>query len=156
MAVAPPPGRTTDLTAELAAWLAAHRPPPAPTEAPLSALGAFRDDAESIATARSWQRRLADAGLAAITWPVDRGGRGAGMREALAVADTLARYDLRLDVFTIGVGMVGPTLITHGSGEQQRRFLTPMRRGDEIWCQLWSEPGAGSDLASLASRARRQ
>ena len=66
-----------------------------------------------------------------------------------------AQFDVPAGVFTIGIGMVAPTLMVHGTDEQQERYLDPMLRGDELWCQLFSEPGAGSDLASLGTRAVR-
>jgi alkylation response protein AidB-like acyl-CoA dehydrogenase len=106
-----------------------------------------------VADAKAFQRALDDADLGAITWPVEHGGRGGGLADAMAFAEEMARFDTPLAVLQIGLAMVGPTLIAHASDAQKARYLAPMRRGDEVWCQLWSEPGAGSDLASVSSRA---
>jgi alkylation response protein AidB-like acyl-CoA dehydrogenase len=75
--------------------------------------------------------------------------------EATIFAEEQARYGVANDVFAVAIGMVGPTIIAHGTPEQQERYLTPLLRGDELWCQLFSEPGAGSDLAGIATRAVR-
>jgi len=141
--------------AEVRQWLDAHAPRRSEEQLSLSPMGGFRDDEEAIAEARSFQAARADAGLAAVHWPVEHGGRGAGPLEALVLAEELARYDVPGDLFAIGIAMIGPTIIAHGTGEQKARFLGPMLRGEEIWCQLWSEPDAGSDLAGLTSRAVR-
>jgi alkylation response protein AidB-like acyl-CoA dehydrogenase len=77
------------------------------------------------------------------------------MVQAIILQEELLRYDVPQRICGIGLGLLGPTIIAHGTEEQRRRYLPPMLRGDEIWCQLWSEPGAGSDLASLRSRAER-
>ena len=113
----------------------------------------LRDDPEFIAEAKRWQRKLAEGGWGAITWPKAFGGREAGPLEVMAFAEEIAAYDVPQSVFLIGLGMMGPTIIAHGSEEQHRRYLPPMLSGEEIWCQLWSEPDAGSDLASLKTRA---
>jgi alkylation response protein AidB-like acyl-CoA dehydrogenase len=73
----------------------------------------------------------------------------------MILSEELARYDVPDTIFAIGVAMIGPTLIAHAGDDLKARYLEPMRRGEEIWCQLWSEPGAGSDLASLATKAER-
>ena len=101
---------------------------------------------------------LYDNGWAGITWPKEFGGRGGtGIQQAI-FSEEESHFDVSAGVFTVGIGMVGPTLIVHGTPEQQERYLAPMLRGDELWCQLFSEPGAGSDLAALAhaGRARRR
>ncbi len=114
----------------------------------------FDDSAVAIERAKAWQQRLADGGWAALSWPRPYGGRGASVLESMVFNEELARYDVPSGLFTIGISMIGPTIITHGSEEQKQRYLPPMRAGAEIWCQLWSEPGAGSDLASLRTAAR--
>jgi alkylation response protein AidB-like acyl-CoA dehydrogenase len=139
--------------AEVRAFLRTHARPKVATVASLSPLGGFRDDPDALAEARAFQALLDDARLAAIHWPVEHGGRGASAAEVMILAEELSQFDVPGDVFRIGTAMIGPTLIAHGTPEQQRRFLGPMRRGDEIWCQLWSEPGAGSDLAALSTKA---
>src|SRR5690606_8433068 len=81
------------------------------------------------------------------------GGRGATPIEAAIFNQEQANYDVDAGVFMVAVGMVGPTLIAHGTDAQKERFLDPLLRGEEIWCQLFSEPGAGSDLANLGTKA---
>jgi acyl-CoA dehydrogenase len=88
-------------------------------------------------------------------WPKEYGGREAGPLDVMAFSEAVAGYDLATGVFMIGIGMIGPTIIAHGTQEQKSRYLPPMLRGEEIWCQLWSEPDAGSDLAGLRASAGR-
>jgi alkylation response protein AidB-like acyl-CoA dehydrogenase len=135
------------------AWLDANAKPKIDAEQRISVMGSYRDDPASIVEAKRWQATMADAGWAAIHWPVEHGGRGAGGLESTVLFEELERYDVPDTLFAIGIAMIGPTLIAHGTPEQKARYLEPMRRGAEIWCQLWSEPGAGSDLASLRTRA---
>jgi alkylation response protein AidB-like acyl-CoA dehydrogenase len=104
---------------------------------------------------RQWQHVLYDNGWAGITWPKEFGGRGGTNIEQAIYAEEESHFDVTTGVFSIGIGMVAPTLMAHGTAEQQERYLDPMLRGDELWCQLFSEPGAGSDLATLATRAVR-
>ena len=113
------------------------------------------EDVAQLEMARAWQRTKFEAGWAAIHWPVEHGGRGQTGIEAGVFAEEEARFDVSARFFVVGVDMAGPTLMAHGTREQQARFLEPMLRGDEVWCQLFSEPGAGSDLASLSTRAER-
>ena len=112
-------------------------------------------DAAQLAMAKAWQRTKFEAGWAAIHWPVDHGGRSLSAIEAGIFAEEEARFDVSARFFVVGIDMAGPTLMAHGTTEQQLRFLEPMLRGEEVWCQLFSEPGAGSDLASLSTRAVR-
>ncbi len=104
----------------------------------------------------AWQKKLAAHGWGALTWPKASSGRGLGPIEQIIWNQELARRGLGHSMLTVGIGMVGPTLIAHGSAEQKARFLGPLLHADEVWCQLFSEPGAGSDLASLATRAVRE
>ncbi|MGI8662415.1 MAG: acyl-CoA dehydrogenase family protein [Acidimicrobiales bacterium] len=113
------------------------------------------DDAAQLASAKAWQAKLQDEGWAGLHWPVEFGGRGLSSHIAGVFAEERARYDVPSNFFMIGIDMVGPTLMAHGSRAQQERFLLPMLRGEETWCQLFSEPGAGSDLAGLSTRAVR-
>jgi alkylation response protein AidB-like acyl-CoA dehydrogenase len=112
-------------------------------------------DAEHVRRGKAWQRTLHDGGWAGIAWPKEYGGQGGSAAEARAFAQEQARYDVDVGVFAVGIGMVGPTLIVHGTEEQKQRYLPALLRGDEVWCQLFSEPGAGSDLAGLRTRAVR-
>jgi alkylation response protein AidB-like acyl-CoA dehydrogenase len=116
-------------------------------------MGAGNDDLEA---GRAYLAALASSGLAVPTWPVDYGGLGATADQAAVVGRELSRYQ-RPDLYPFGVGLslVGPTLLTHGTVEQCIRWLPAIRTGAEIWCQLFSEPDAGSDLAALTTRAVR-
>jgi alkylation response protein AidB-like acyl-CoA dehydrogenase len=112
-------------------------------------------DHEWVERAKPWQAHLAEHGWAGITWPVDSGGRGATPSQAAIFVEESARVGLDVNAFVVGIAMAGPTIIEHGTEAQRRRFLPPMLRGDEVWCQLFSEPGAGSDLAAVSTRAVR-
>ena len=114
------------------------------------------DDDAAVAARRAWQRRLAEGGLAAVTWPAEYGGAGLGPLQQVVVNQEIGRAGVPGIFDIIGVGMLGPTLIAHGSEEQKQRHLGPMLTADEVWCQLFSEPAAGSDLAGVQTRARRQ
>jgi alkylation response protein AidB-like acyl-CoA dehydrogenase len=113
------------------------------------------DDAQAlhVAACRQWQRTLHDGGWAGITWPKEFGGRGGTAMQQMIFAQEQANYDVPVGALMVGLSMVAPTLMTWGRQEQQDRHLGPMLRGEEMWCQLFSEPGAGSDLPSLATRA---
>jgi alkylation response protein AidB-like acyl-CoA dehydrogenase len=118
-------------------WLAGH---PAPAD-------------PSVADARALMAQLYDAGYSGITWPAEYGGQGLTEAEERAFQQATRDVTLPINVFGIGLGMCGPTLVSIGSEEQKRRYLRPLLRGEEIWCQMFSEPGAGSDVASLQTRA---
>ena len=109
--------------------------------------------AAHVARCQAWQRTLFEGGWAGITWPQAYGGRGGTSMQQVIFGQEQAKFEVSTGALTVGISMVGPTLITWGSEEQKQRFLGPMLRGDEVWCQLFSEPGAGSDLASLTTRA---
>jgi alkylation response protein AidB-like acyl-CoA dehydrogenase len=118
---------------------------------PLQVMGAGSDDVEE---GRTYLARLGP--WAVPTWPVELGGLGATAEQADAVRHELAGYRTPdLYPFMVGIALVAPTLLTHGTPEQLQRWLPPMGVGAEIWCQLFSEPGAGSDLAGLTTRAER-
>jgi alkylation response protein AidB-like acyl-CoA dehydrogenase len=133
-------------------WLEEHR-----SEAPaLHGANAIRDDEERTAAHRAWQRKLAEAGFVGITWPAEYGGQGLGPLDQVVFNQELNRLGLPGIIDAIGVGMLGPTIIAHGSEDQKQRYLAPMLHADEVWCQLFSEPAAGSDLAGIQARAKRQ
>jgi alkylation response protein AidB-like acyl-CoA dehydrogenase len=104
---------------------------------------------------REWQHTLYEGGWGAITWPTQYGGRAESAWHQAIFNQEAAKYDVSAGIFSVGIGMCGPTLMAHGTEEQKQRFLPAMLRGEEVWCQLFSEPDAGSDLASLKTRARR-
>jgi alkylation response protein AidB-like acyl-CoA dehydrogenase len=147
--------KEAEFRTEVRAWLDRHAAAKMEANQPLSPFQGLDDRPDVISEAKAWQRKFAEAGWAAITWPPEYGGRGTGPLEAIVFGEELARYDIPVHYFTIGLGMIGPTIIVHGNESQKQRYLPPMLRGDEIWCQLWSEPDAGSDLAGLSARAER-
>ncbi len=135
--------------AQARAWLQEHK-----HEAPAASTG--EDSPEYLNERRRWQGKLAEAGLAGVTWPKDFGGQGLGPIENVIVGQEIAAAEVPNILDVIGVGMLGPTIIAHGTDEQKARYLGPMLHGDEVWCQMFSEPGAGSDLAAVATRAKQQ
>lgn len=104
---------------------------------------------------RRTQRVLAEAGLVGVTWPREYGGQGGTLVQQAIVAQELARARIPALVNHIGLGMCGPTVIAHGSDDQKQRYLTRLLRADDVWCQLFSEPASGSDLAALRTAAVR-
>ena len=112
-------------------------------------------DESYVGPARAWQRTLYDAEWAGIMWPKIYGGRGGTVVQDSIFAQEQARFEVAAGLFMVAITMVGPTIIAHGTDEQKDRFLDPILRGDAVWCQLFSEPGAGSDLANLGTRAER-
>ncbi len=112
-------------------------------------------DAEHVRRGKAWQRTLFEGGWAGIAWPKEYGGLGGTPAQARIFAREQARFDVDVGVFAVGIGMVAPTLIAHGTEAQKQRYLPSLLRGDEVWCQLFSEPGAGSALAGLRTRAVR-
>jgi alkylation response protein AidB-like acyl-CoA dehydrogenase len=113
----------------------------------------FDDLAEEVAFGRAWQEKLASGRWVGVGWPREFGGRGGGPVEHYIVTEELARGRAPELVGRIGVNLVGPTLLAHGTPEQKTRWLPHILDASEIWCQLFSEPGAGSDLTSLSTRA---
>jgi alkylation response protein AidB-like acyl-CoA dehydrogenase len=142
--------------AEARAWLDAHAIPKGhPDDFSLGLWTGAYDEGAYIARCQAWQRTLYDGGWAGITWPKEYGGRGGRPIDQVIFGQEQARYGVSNGAFMISIGMAGPTILAHGTEDQKDRFLPPMLRGDELWCQLFSEPGAGSDLAGLATRADR-
>jgi len=129
---------------ELRAWLADNwdadqRPP--------------EGDSAAFAWRRDWQRRLAEGGWAGVHWPREYGGRGATVTESAIFFEELARARAPLPANVLGLLLAGPTIMVWGNEEQKQRYLPPILTGDEIWCQGFSEPDAGSDFAALKTRA---
>jgi alkylation response protein AidB-like acyl-CoA dehydrogenase len=111
--------------------------------------------ADEVAFLRRWQSDLARAGWVGVTWPAAYGGRGLGPAANFVVQEELARARAPELVGRIGVNLAGPTLLAHGTEAQKARWLAPILAADDLWCQLFSEPDAGSDLASVRTTARR-
>ena len=131
--------------AGIRAWLGAHAGQ-APTVA-------AEPSDEVVVRWRAWSRAIADAGYAGITWPKEAGGQGLSYAHLEVWQSECARAGLPDHFGVIGMDMAGPTIVECGTPEQQQRFLTPILRADEIWCQGFSEPGSGSDLAAARTRA---
>jgi len=129
---------------EASSWLAEN----APTDDAFRALSPLEQ-------AKVWQKRKYDAGWACIGWAPEFGGRGASAIEEVIWRQEESQYDLPATFFLIGQGMIGPTLMAWASDEDKARFLPPLASGEEVWCQLFSEPAGGSDLAALRTRAER-
>ena len=130
--------------AEAKAWLEAN----VPTREELAGL-------DEIQAAKLWQKRKYDAGWACIRWPEEYGGRGASAIEQVIWNQEEGRFAVPGSVFGIGQGMAAPTLMAWASEEHKRKHLPPLASGEHIWCQLFSEPAGGSDLAALRTRAER-
>jgi alkylation response protein AidB-like acyl-CoA dehydrogenase len=137
---------------ELRAWLAANLP----AELRGQGFAASRADPAEVRRLRAWQRRMCEAGYVGMDWPPEFGGRGASLVEQIILYQEMARAQSPQFVNRGGLSMLAPTLMRHGTAAQQRRFLPGIRTADELWCQGFSEPNAGSDLASLQTRAVRE
>ena len=142
-----------DFRARARAWLAANAPRRASGDDEAEADA--RGQAAVLAEQKAFQAKLFDAGFAGITWPKQYGGQGLTSAEQIIWSQESRDYDLPTGAFFIGISMPGNTLVELGTEEQKKRYLPKMLRGEEIWCQLFSEPGAGSDVASLQMSAVR-
>jgi len=130
---------------ELRGWLEAHPPPDIDVAT----------TPEEAAALREWQRTLHAGHWVGVNWPIEHGGRGASPAEMAIYNEELARVDAPPILGRAGVTLVGPTLRAHGTDEQRARWLPRILAGDDVWCQLFSEPSAGSDLAALTTRAEQ-
>jgi alkylation response protein AidB-like acyl-CoA dehydrogenase len=139
----------SEFRAALVEWLAANLTPEV-----RHAHRVLHDGEEQLDLLRAWNARLADGGWAAPSWPARYGGRDADVDQQLVYLEEMSRAGAPGPVNTIGVANIAPAIMALGTEEQKERFLRPMLRGDEIWCQGMSEPDAGSDLASLRTAAR--
>ncbi|MGH2994474.1 MAG: acyl-CoA dehydrogenase family protein [Solirubrobacterales bacterium] len=128
---------------EVRSWLEANHPGPSPEG----------DDQARFEFEREWQGKLHEAGWAGISWPKEYGGRGATLIEQVIFSEEMARSKAPRPANVLGLVMGGPVVIAHGSEEQKERFLEPILSAEEIWCQGFSEPESGSDLASLKTKA---
>ena len=136
--------------AELRGWLSAHIPRGWAEGEMLDRMMSFD---QRVRFLQGWQRQLFESGWAGIAWPKEYGGRGATVMQQVIYNEEVARARAPEIINVIGINMVGPTIIAHGTEEQKKRFLPRMLSCDEIWAQGYSEPNSGSDLASLATRA---
>jgi len=134
---------------EFRAWLGAQAPPEWTRDTN------SEDRSDYLEYLRDWQRRLYQGGWAGIAWPREYGGRGATLMQQAIFQEELARANTPPLIGTIGLSLVGPTIIALGTEAQKSRYLAPILSGAEIWCQGFSEPNAGSDLASLGTKAVR-
>ena len=108
---------------------------------------------KTLAERKAWHRTMYDAGYVGMLWPKEYGGRGATPMQQAIVQDEMARASAPPPINGLGIGFIGPTIIVHGTEAQKKRYLQKMLTAEEIWCQLYSEPNAGSDLAGLKTRA---
>src|SRR3989442_10459942 len=111
------------------------------------------DDLKTLAERKAWHRKLYEAGYVGMLWPKEYGGWGATAMQQAIVQDEMARIGAPPAINGLGIGFIGPTIIVHGTEAQKQRYLKKMLTAEEIWCQLYSEPNAGSDLAGLKTRA---
>jgi len=132
---------------EVRAWLEANAP--RRTGRPDNGL----DDPASMGDAKAWQRKKAESGYACITWPKEWGGGGGAAWQSVIFGQEEGRFETPGNPFQIGLGMCVPTVMTVGNQADKERFVRPAARGDEIWCQLFSEPSGGSDVAAARTRA---
>jgi alkylation response protein AidB-like acyl-CoA dehydrogenase len=136
---------------ELRTWLAANL-----TDEVVAADRRRARDADSFEILRAWDATIADAGWGAVSWPTEYGGRGATVLEQSAYAEETTRARAPVPLNVIGLNNIAPAIMQYGTEEQKRALLPRMVRADDIWCQAMSEPEAGSDLASLRTRAVRE
>jgi alkylation response protein AidB-like acyl-CoA dehydrogenase len=136
-----------EFRAEARAFLSQHLKPKTP--------GALRSGSREdfLARAKAWQKTKAEGGFAQITWPKEMGGRGGTVMQQVIWGQEEAKFDAPTGPFAIGLGMCIPTVIAFGSDEHKQRYVQKALKGEEIWCQLFSEPAAGSDVAGLKTKA---
>ena len=135
---------------EVRTWLTEHV---TGEYAALGGRGGSGDETFGFEVRREWERELASGGWTCVGWPVEHGGRGASIAQQVIFNEEYVRAKAPGRVGVLGEGLLGPTVIHYGTDEQKKRFLPPIVAGEELWCQGYSEPNAGSDLASLATRA---
>jgi alkylation response protein AidB-like acyl-CoA dehydrogenase len=137
---------------DVRAWLEANLP----DDLRGMAFASSRADRDEVRRLRAWQRKMYEAGYVGMDWPKEFGGRGATLTEQIILFQEMARAESPQLVNRGGVSMLGPTLMKFGTEAQQKRFLPRILTADELWCQGFSEPNAGSDLANLQTRAVRE
>jgi len=137
---------------EARSWLEANAELKDPNDPGDDVLGE-RTSPEIIAAAKAWQKQKADAGWACITWPEEYGGRAATSIQNVIWGQEESKFQTPPNIFGIGIGMCGPTVLTHGNDAQKEQWIPKLLSGEQVWCQLFSEPNAGSDLAGLRMTA---
>ena len=138
-------------------WIAANAPKQYEDELRKSSLGRTQlKGANILEVAKAWQKKKADSGWACLHWPKEYGGRGATPIERVIWQQEEGPYGKLSGMFIIGHGMCGPTMMAYASEGQKRKYLPPLASGEKIWCQLFSEPAAGSDVAGLRTHAQRR
>jgi alkylation response protein AidB-like acyl-CoA dehydrogenase len=147
------PREIAEFRAEVRAWLAANKPADPGFKLPQTFLEVESD--RQFDFLRAWQRKVYDAGWLGLDWPAEYGGRGDPHKRQRIVSQELSRARAPFLVNTIGLQWAGPTILAHGTEAQKKRHLQPILSAEEIWCQGFSEPGAGSDLASVQTRAEK-
>jgi alkylation response protein AidB-like acyl-CoA dehydrogenase len=141
---------------EARSWIEAHAPRQFEAELSRPSIGRPRlDKANLIEVSKAWQKTKAEAGWACLHWPKEFGGRGATPIQRVIWQQEEGIYDKLSGIFLIGQGMCGPTMMAYASDAQKRFYLPKLASGEHIWCQLFSEPAAGSDVAGLRTRAER-
>ena len=137
-------------------WIKAHAPREYAEDLESSPVGTVQiRGIDGMAASKAWQKKKADAGWACLHWPKEFGGRGSTPIERVIWSQEEGTYSKLSRPFGIGQGMCGPTLMAYANEEHNRRYLPPLASGEEVWCQLFSEPAGGSDLAGLRTRAER-
>jgi alkylation response protein AidB-like acyl-CoA dehydrogenase len=143
--------------AEAKAWIAANAPKQYEEELRKSSLGRTAlKGANILEVAKAWQKRKADAGWACLHWPKEYGGRGSSPIERVIWQQEEGPFGKLSGMFIIGHGMCGPTMMAFAGEEQKRKYLPPLASGEKVWCQLFSEPAGGSDVAGLRTRAEKK
>ena len=141
---------------EAKAWIAANAPKQYEGELAKASLGRLQlSGANVLEAGRAWQKKKADAGWACLHWPKDYGGRGSSPIERVIWQQEEGVYGKLSRLFIIGHGMCGPTMMAYASEDQKRKYLPPLASGEKVWCQLFSEPAGGSDVAGLRTRAEK-
>lgn len=146
----------SEFRAAARSWLTANAKPHAsPPIAPSAIVAEWstEEEVEKLAEARAWQRQKFEAGWAGVAWPAEYGGRGGTPVQQVIFDQEESDFDVPRDALIVGLGWCGPALLFLATEEQRDRLIRPLLSGEEVWCQLFSEPGAGSDLGGLATRA---
>ena len=145
-----------DFRARARAWIDANAPKEFEQELTKSGLGRISlKNADIVEVGKAWQKKKAEGGWACLTWPKDYGGRGATPIEKVIWQQEEGVYGKLTQPFQIGEGMCGPTVMAYGGEDDKRRYLPKLASGENIWCQLFSEPAGGSDVAGLRTRAEK-